>query len=100
MIDPGVVVVMARWKTSEVNRPAVLELWAALRAQSIMEPGCLGYEVFEQIGESGGLLVVERYRNEEAAAAHRNSSYYRDLIERIRPLLDARSVEFFGSRDP
>lgn len=98
--DPSVLVVMARWKTSEVNRAAVLELWAALHAQSILEPGCLGYEVFEQVGESGAILLVERYRNQEAAAAHRNSSYYRDLIERIRPLLDARSVEFLGLRDP
>jgi quinol monooxygenase YgiN len=101
MTDSSTVVVMARWKTTEVNRRAVLELWAALRAQSIVEPGCLGYEVFEQVGEPGTLLLlVERYRNPEAAAAHRNSSHYRELIERIRPLLDARSVEFLGLRDP
>lgn len=100
MIDPSVVVVMARWKASEVNRAAVLELWTALRAQSVVEPGCLGYEVFEQVGEPGALLLVERYRNQQAAAAHRNSTYYRELIERIRPLLDARSVELLGLRDP
>ena len=100
MTDSSTVVVMARWKSSEVNRRAVLELWASLRAQSIVEPGCLGYEVFEQVGEPGALLLVERYRNQEAAAAHRNSSHYRELIERIRPLLDARSVEFLGLRDP
>ena len=100
MTDSSTVVVMARWKTSEVNRRAVLDLWAALRARSIVEPGCLGYEVFEQVGEPGALLLVERYRNQEAAAAHRNSSHYRELIARIRPLLDARSVEFLGLRDP
>ena len=100
MTDSSTVVVMARWKTSEVNRRAVLELWAVLRAQSIVEPGCLGYEVFEQVGEPGALLLVERYRDQEAVAAHRNSSHYRAPIERIRPLLDARSVEFLGLRDP
>lgn len=100
MIDTSAVVVMARWKTSAVNRGAVLELWGALRAQAVVEPGCLGYEVFEQVGEPGALLLVERYRSQQAAAAHRDSSYYRELIERIRPLLDARSVEFLGLRDP
>jgi quinol monooxygenase YgiN len=100
MTDSGPVIVIARWKTTETNRGAVLELWAALRAQSVAEPGCLGYEVFEQVGESGALLLVERYRSQEAAAMHRNSSYYLELIERIRPLLETRSVEFLGLRDP
>jgi len=100
MTDSSTVVVMARWKTSNSNRAAVLELWAALRAASVGERGCLGYEVFEQVSEPGALLLVERYRDAEAAAAHRNATYYRELIERIRPLLDARSVEFLGLREP
>ena len=100
MINSKPVVVMARWKASAAHRAALLELWAALRTHSIAEPGCLGYEVFEQVGEPGALLLVERYRDEVAAEAHRNSTHYRDLIERIRPLLDARSVEFLEPRDP
>jgi quinol monooxygenase YgiN len=99
MINPEPVVVIARWKTSEAQLGTVLELWKALRTQSLAEPGCLGYEAFEQVGERGALLLLERYRDEAAAEEHRNSAHYRELIERIRPLLADRHVEFLGLRN-
>jgi len=100
MIKSEPVVVLARWRTSEAHLDAVLELWKTLRTQSLAEPGCLGYEAFEQVGERGALLLLERYRDDAAAEAHRNSTHYRELIERIRPLLNDRHVEFLSPREP
>ena len=95
--DP--VIVLARWSAAEAHLGAVLELLKSLRAQSLAEAGCLGYEVFEQADEPGTLLLLERYRNEQAAQAHRDSSHYREHMDRIRPLLAARHVDFLRSRD-
>ena len=62
------------------------ELVAAVNAN---EPGCLSYEVFK--GEEANTIVfVERYENEAATEAHRNSDHFKTIGARMAPLMAAR----------
>ena len=92
-----VVVVVARWQTTAAALGAVLSYITDLRTQSLAEPGCVGYEVFQSRDDATVLMLVERYRDSSAADAHRQSPHYRELVTgRIVPLLTDRQVEFFG----
>ena len=94
------VVVIAHWQTTEADLDTVLENVAALRTLSLAEPGCVGYEAFQKADEPTSLVLVERYRDEDAQLAHVNSPHYQQrVVERIRPLLTARQVEILRVRE-
>lgn len=94
-VNSGPVVVLAHWKTTAAGVAAVLAHLADLRSQSLAEPGCLGYEALQMVDDPSALVLIERYRDEAALEAHRNSAHYRELVvDRILPLLTDRRVEF------
>ena len=98
-MDPEPVVVVAHWQTSVADLADVLTHIAAVRPQSLAEPGCLGYEAFQGIDEPTTLLLVEHYRDGAALDAHLNSDHYQELVVgRIRPLLTDRRVEILRPR--
>lgn len=62
------------------------ELAAAVNAN---EEGCLSYEVFK--GEEANTIVfIERYKNEAATEAHRNSEHFKTIGARMGPFMAAR----------
>jgi quinol monooxygenase YgiN len=98
MSAAGEVTVVARWLPSEGEVAEVLRLVGELRAKSMLEPGCAGYEVYQTVELPRGVLLYERYRDAEALDAHRQSAHYQELlVGRILPLLAERKVEVFGA---
>jgi quinol monooxygenase YgiN len=101
MDQPESVVVVAHWQTTQESLAAVLTAIAELLPLALAEPGCTGYEAFQQIGDPTHLLLVEHYRDANAQDAHVTSAHYRELVvERIRPLLTARRVEVLHPGSP
>lgn len=93
------IVVVAHWRTEANAVDEVLALVAPLREQTLAEPGCLGYEVFRDVGAPGALLLLERYADEAAIDAHRKAPHYQELVvRRILPLLSERKVELLRPR--
>lgn len=93
-------VVVAHWKTTEASLQSVLAHVAELRLKSLAEPGCIGYEVFRSLDDPTALVLVEHYRDDAALEAHLSSAHYQELVvERVRPLLTDRQVEFLRPRD-
>jgi quinol monooxygenase YgiN len=93
-------VVVARWQVPAHHLGEVLGHVAVLREGSLGEPGCLGYEVFHATGSPGKLLLIERYRDDAALDAHRQSPHYQArVVERILPLLSGRQVEILWPRE-
>ena len=89
------VVVVAHWQTTADALDAVLGHAAALRPQSLAEPGCLGYEAFQSVDDPTTIVLIERYRDQAALDSHLSSAHYQDVVvEHIRPLLKDRRVEF------
>lgn len=100
MGSAGPVVVIAHWQIAEASLDTVLAHVAALRPQSLAEPGCVGYEVLRSVDEPTTLVLIERYHDGPALDAHLSSPHYQELVvERIRPLLTDRRVEFLRPRD-
>lgn len=95
------ITVVARWQPADGALEQVLAIVAELRPQSLAEPGCLGYEVYQGVEAPGSVLLVERYRDDAALDAHRQSAHYQSLVvQRVLPLLVDRRVEFLQPRDP
>jgi quinol monooxygenase YgiN len=94
------VIVVARWQMSAEAVEGVLGMVAELGRLTLQEPGCLGYDVFRSTDTPGQLLLLERYRDNEAIEAHRGSTHYQELaVKRILPLLTERTVELLEARD-
>ena len=101
MSAPVEITVAARWQTADGALDEVLAIVAELRPKSLAEPGCLGYEVYQGVGAPGSVLLLERYRDQAALDAHRQSAHYQALVVgRVLPLLTERRVEFLGAREP
>jgi quinol monooxygenase YgiN len=100
MSTDGTVVVVAYWQTTVTSLDTVLAHIAVLQPKALAEPGCLGYEVFRSVANPASLVLIEHYRDGTALDAHLSSPHYRDLVvERIRPLLTDRRVEFLRPRE-
>ena len=89
------IVVVAHWRTTQASLATVLAHTAVLRPQSLAEPGCLGYEVFQSVDEPTNLVRIERYRDGTALEAHVSSPHYQEqVVRRIRTELTDMQVEF------
>jgi len=97
----GPIVVVARWQLSAQSVEGVLDLLADLREQTLAEAGCQGYDVFRSTVSPEQLLLLERYRDDAAIAAHRASPHYQTLVvQRILPLIADRKVELLRAIEP
>jgi quinol monooxygenase YgiN len=95
---PTPIVVIARWTIATASLAEVLALLPELQQQSLQEPGCLGYEILQSTKTPNTLVLIERYRDEPAVEAHRDSAHYRAIVAgRIVPLLVERQVELLSA---
>lgn len=93
------VVVVAHWQTTETELDKVRAHLATVRPLSLAEPGCLGYDLYQDHDEPTSLLLVEHYRDGVALEAHLNSDHYQNVVVGlIRPLLTERRVEILRPR--
>jgi quinol monooxygenase YgiN len=92
--------VIARHTMKPGTEDQVLPLVAALVTAARAEPGNLAFDVFRSPDEPRSYVLLERYADADAVAAHRDSAHFKDIVlERLVPLLEARSVETFAA-DP
>jgi quinol monooxygenase YgiN len=91
--------IVARWQPLPEAYAEVMEIVGQLRPQSLAEPGCLGYQVFESADEPRTILILEHYRDAEALESHKLSAHYQALVVgRVLPLLAERKVEVLQAR--
>jgi pentatricopeptide repeat protein len=94
------VVVMAHWHVSVGQFEHVRQLVDEMKARSLEESGCMGYEIFIDSADDRHLLLVERYVDNDALDTHRRSKHYREIVQgQIVPLLASRSVDLLQPRD-
>ncbi|HEY3001568.1 MAG TPA: putative quinol monooxygenase, partial [Kribbellaceae bacterium] len=56
------------------------------------EPGCLEFTVYQEIDDRRVILLYERYTDEDAFQAHRQTPHFKEIIEQqVVPLLDERT---------
>jgi quinol monooxygenase YgiN len=76
-------------KADEVER-----LFRELRAASLREPGCIGYEVCRGDADAPGSFVLyETWRDQAALDAHYEAEHFKRLgVNGVRPLATSRQV--------
>ena len=93
------ITIVARWQPMPESHDEVMHIIGLLRPQSLAEPGCLGYQVFESTDEPRTILILEHYRDAQSLDAHKLSEHYQTLVlERALPLLAERKVEVLQPR--
>ncbi|GLV76109.1 putative quinol monooxygenase [Streptomyces hygroscopicus] len=91
--------IIADYQIESGAEQTVLEALAHLAADSRQEPGNLSYEFFRDVEDPLHVVVLERYTDDEAFAAHRASPHFATIAtEQIIPHLTERVVRTFSSR--
>lgn len=73
-----------------VNHDAVENFIAASRANaaaSLEEPGVARFDVVQAIDDPTRFVLVEAYRSDEAAAAHKETAHYATWRDAVAPLM-------------
>jgi quinol monooxygenase YgiN len=92
-MNPQAITVFAKWQVKEGELENVLKLVAELGQKSRAEEGNLFYEVHQSNADANTLLLYEGYRDDAAAAAHRESAHFQQIVPlQIVPLLQNREV--------
>ncbi|MBY8888986.1 antibiotic biosynthesis monooxygenase [Streptomyces sp. PTM05] len=92
--------VIARYTVAEGREPQLLALLPQLAEASRREPGNLAFDVYRELGDPRGVVLLERYASREAFAEHRQSAHFTRLVlEQIVPLLDSRTVELYDATE-
>jgi len=71
----------------EQDQEAFKAASVANREGSILEPGVLRFDVLQVDTEPGRFVLFEVYRNEQAAADHKQTAHYQAWREAVEPMM-------------
>jgi quinol monooxygenase YgiN len=70
------VVLAVTWMSNPGHEEEVADIFRKLQEASRLEPGCLMYVVHRHKDDPRRIFIYEQYRDDDALAAHRNSSHF------------------------
>ena len=70
----------AKWQVKEGHLENVLELLAQMTEKTRQEEGNLFYKIYQGNSDAHTLMLYECYVDESAVEAHRNASYFQELV--------------------
>ncbi|MEG1587654.1 MAG: putative quinol monooxygenase [Bacteroidales bacterium] len=73
-------------QVSDENRNSMLELAKELVAKSLVEKGCIAYDLFESTTRKDVFMICETWENEEVLDIHSNSEHFLTLVPKIQAL--------------
>jgi len=71
-------VLAVTWMANPGREDEVAIIFEKLQAASRQEPGCLMYTVHRHVDDPRRFFIYERYRDEAALEAHRNSAHFQE----------------------
>ena len=91
-------IVLATYVTAPGKDDEVADLLRSYTALVLEEPGCIEFEVYRSVDDQRRFLLLEKYVDRAAFAAHQATEHFTAVaVNQIRPLLDDRSVEILDS---
>lgn len=91
---------IARYTVRPGSESEVKSLIARLTSASTAEPGNLGFEPYVSLDDPRRIVLLERYADAAALAAHRETPHFQQLVlDKIIPLLESRVLETFTVDD-
>ena len=86
--------VIARHTIAPGNEDAVFALLPKLINAARLEPGNVAFDVYRSLDDQSSYVLLERYVSQEAFAAHRDTTHFKEImVDQILPLLKARVIE-------
>lgn len=70
-------------KAEKVNE--FIKMFQAMTDSTLKEPGCTGYQLYQNPYEKNSFLVFETYKNQAAVDAHFAASYFKAFGEKMQP---------------
>ena len=86
--------IIVKWKVRESERTRILELLPDLAKKSRAEEGNALYAIYQSDSDPNVIILHERYKDERAAEAHRQSAHYKAIVtNEIIPNLELREID-------
>ena len=79
----------------EMSVSALLENLLLLAEASRAEPGCIGYEIYENSRDSSRILIFETWRDAASLEAHQQTEHFRLRAPRNRELSETSVLSRF-----
>lgn len=85
--------IIVKWKVRESERSRILALLLELAKKTRAEEGNIFYTIYQSETDPDVIILHERYKDNAAAEAHRQSAYYKTIVaNEIIPNLEMREV--------
>lgn len=81
-------------KTSEENKGKVLDAARRLTEASLLQEGCISYDIFESATRSDVLMICETWRDKESLDAHSASEVFAREVGLMRTLAEMKLETF------
>ncbi len=70
-------------------------------AASIREPGCVRFDVVQDTGDATRFVLIEVYRGQAGAAAHKQTAHYQAWRDAVAPMMaEPRSNKSYATVTP
>lgn len=86
------ITVIAESKVKEEHLEQVIELSRQLVVASISEPGCIEYRLCQSKDNPCTLLMVEKWKDEEALEMHKASTHVKKIVPMLNELREMKPV--------
>ncbi|WP_304508599.1 putative quinol monooxygenase [Anaerotignum sp.] len=80
------IVLIAKSVVAEKNRAEFLQVAKKMVTETRKEPGCIFYDLVQDKMEENVYFFVEKYRDQEAVEAHKNSDYFKTYVPQMQGL--------------
>lgn len=60
-----------------------IELYEELSKNTVLEDGCISYELFQDMNNKNMLVIIEEWENEACFEAHKESGHFTKLVPQI-----------------
>lgn len=81
-------------QVSAANRSAVIEAARRLTAASLLQDGCVSYDIFESASRPEVMMICETWRDQEALDAHSASDVFATEVGIMRSLAEMKLETF------
>lgn len=84
--------VVAKSYAREGKVEQILGLSKEMVEKTVLEEGCLSYELFQDINDPRAMIILEEWESEEALEKHIESEHFKRIIPQLSELREGPSV--------
>lgn len=87
VIAPGVI--------KEPHLEDALDLYRLLIQETVKEPGCISYELFQELDDPNRLTLIEEWVDLEALQLHTKTPHFIDLVAKLSQYEEEQPVSLY-----